>query len=130
MLGGLLCALMTLLGSLFGVLTASFVKVSLDQNFGGMCGSLPDGIWLRALRGAISEPKPKSLQVSEQKKKEQSSELGVRFLDGLISVRPLAASPNQIGLVGRSPAPWQMADFDRFLKYLCFLFIMTGGLIH
>ncbi len=85
---------------------------------------------LWALQSAISEPKPKSFQVSlmvrrdlvlparpvktklkllanqraaSENRKPKLKAVVVHF-NRLISVRPLEASPNQIVLVGRSPA--------------------------
>ncbi len=70
--GCLLCNVMTLLGSLFGVLTASDVKVPLGQNFGGMCGSSPAG---RFVARSVS----RSQSLCKSASKTESRELGVRF---------------------------------------------------
>ncbi len=84
---------------------ASDVKVPFGQNFGGMCGSSPDGIWLRALRSAFSEPKPKSLQVSEPNR-EQGSELGVCFFRRTDFSTPTSALPMKLFLWAEPRPTW------------------------
>ncbi len=98
--GGLLWAVMTLLGSLFRVLTASDVKVPLGQNLETCLN--PHQMVYGFIARSVS--RSQSLLSSAPASRERAAALVSNF-NGLIAVRPPESFFQSNCFCGRSPAP-------------------------